>query len=370
MPHDPYKALYIHIPFCVQRCNYCDFCTNARDFNSPEIDEYIEKIIYKVRQVAKDGELSDIETIYIGGGTPSYIGNKRLSSLLYAISMSINLEKVKEFTIEANPESVDDNLIKDIWALGVNRLSMGVQSFDDDLLLMLGRAHNSKTALDSISVIKSRFDNFSIDLICGIPGQSKQTFKESLQKAIDLKIPHISIYPLSIEPNTVMYKWMAQKRIDDIDDDKQAEHMLLAQQMLTEAGYEHYEVASYAKPGYESKHNLSYWQSKPYLGIGTSATTMTQNSQRRMRVTDNNVEDDLNPKQMVAEDMMLAMRTKFGISKDLYNRASLLIESLDDCFDNLKELELVSDYKDNIVPTQKGWLCGNDLYSKLLDLGN
>ena len=142
--------------------------------------------------------------------------------------------------------------------MGVNRLSLGVQSFDDDMLKMLGRAHDSKTAINAIEAVRLRFDNFSIDLMCGIPGLSEDQFRESVQKAIDLKIPHISIYPLTIEYNTMFYKWKAQGKIDDIDEDVQADHMLLAAEMLENAGYKHYEVASYAFPGFECKHNLAY----------------------------------------------------------------------------------------------------------------
>ena len=142
--------------------------------------------------------------------------------------------------------------------MGVNRLSLGVQSFDDSMLQMLGRAHDSKTAIEAIETVRSRFKNFSIDLMCGIPGLSEDQFRESVQKAIDLKIPHISIYPLTIEYNTMFYKWKAQGKIDDIDEDVQADHMLLAAEMLENAGYKHYEVASYALPGFECKHNLAY----------------------------------------------------------------------------------------------------------------
>lgn len=369
MPHDPYKSMYIHIPFCVMRCNYCDFNTKARDLNSPEIDEYIEKIISQIRKFSKEDELGCLETIYIGGGTPSYVGSKRLSSLLYAISLSVNLENVTEMSIEANPESVDESLVKDIWALGVNRISMGVQSFDDDILKMLGRAHNADTARRAIYMIKKRFNNFSIDLMCGIPGQSLECFNSSLKEAILLDVPHVSIYPLSIENNTVFNKWAAQGRIDPVNEDEQAEHMELAHKLLTEAGYVHYEVASYAKPGYECKHNLAYWTAKPYLGVGLSATTMTQNSERRMRVTDFNVEDDLNPKQMVAEDLMLCMRTKYGCSPDLLDKARSLIPNIDSEFDKLENLGLVKNDGNSWIPTHKGWMCGNDLYYKLLELG-
>lgn len=144
--------------------------------------------------------------------------------------------------------------------------------------------------------------------------------------------------------------------------------MLLAAEMLNEAGYEHYEVASYCKPGFESKHNLSYWQGKPYLGLGQSATTMTQNAERRMRVTDNHVEDDLNSAQMLAEDCMLAMRTRFGIDKKLAEKASVNLKDFNRTIQELVGLGLVKEVAGSYVPTEKGWLCGNELYIKLMDL--
>lgn len=369
MAYDPYKALYIHIPFCAQKCNYCDFCSRVRDPEGNEVSEYCENIVSQIRNVSKEGKLGSIETIYIGGGTPSYIRNKKLSSILYAISMSVNLENVKEFTMEVNPESLTEAIVKDAWAMGVNRLSLGVQSFDNDLLKMLGRAHDTECAMQAIDIARKRFENVSIDLMCGIPGQTEKTFEDSLRRIIELEIPHVSIYPLSIEYNTVFYKWKSQGKIDDIDEDIQADHMLLASEKLCEAGYEHYEVANYAKPGFESKHNLSYWQSKPYLGIGESATTMTQNKDRRMRVTDNHVEDDLNSKQMLAEDLVLLCRTKAGVPKDVFKKAKEEFSKFVATIEELESLDLIVKNSDGFYPTEKGWLLGNELYSKLISLG-
>lgn len=368
MSFDPYKALYIHIPFCVQKCNYCDFCSRVRDPEGPEVKEYTEYIVKEIRKASKEEKLGSIETIYIGGGTPSYIGSKNLSSILYAISMSINLENVKEFTIEANPESLREALVKDAWAMGVNRLSLGVQSFDDDLLKMLGRAHSAEGALEAIETARKRFENISIDLMCGIPGQSESTFEESLRKAIELNVPHISVYPLQIEPNTVFYKWKAQGKIDDVVEDDQADHMLLAAEVLEAAGYSHYEVSSYAKQGYESRHNLSYWKSKPYLGIGESATTMTQSADRRARVTDGQVDDELSENQMLAEDCVLALRTKSGISCSLADKARSTFKDFDKAVEESISLGLLKQSDGAFVPTEQGWLLGNELYLKFLSL--
>lgn len=238
--------------------------------------------------------------------------------------------------------------------MGVNRLSMGVQSFNDNLLKMLGRAHDAKNAMKAIEIAKKRFENISIDLICGIPGQTEKDFESTLNQAIELNLPHISIYPLSIENNTVFYKWKTQGKIDDVDSDAQADHMLLAADLLSNAGYGHYEIANYAKPGFESKHNLSYWQCKPYLGIGQSATTMTQNNEKRMRVTDNHVEDILNSKEMLAENLMLAMRTRAGINKLLYNEADKAFPTFKNTLDKLFQAGLIVEDASSIKPTEKG----------------
>ena len=146
MAYDPYKALYLHIPFCVKRCGYCDFATSAVERDSPIIDEYVESLVMDIRRASREGKLGAIETVYLGGGTPSYIGMRRLSMLLYALSMSMHLEPEVECTMEANPESLTAPMVRDIWALGVNRLSLGVQSFDDEVLSILGRAASASWA--------------------------------------------------------------------------------------------------------------------------------------------------------------------------------------------------------------------------------
>ena len=173
MAYDPYKALYLHIPFCVKRCGYCDFATSAVERDSPIIDEYVESLVMDIRRASREGKLGAIETVYLGGGTPSYIGMRRLSMLLYALSMSMHLEPEVECTMEANPESLTAPMVRDIWALGVNRLSLGVQSFDDEVLRILGRAHDAEAARAAVRAAQERFENVSVDLMCGIPGSER-----------------------------------------------------------------------------------------------------------------------------------------------------------------------------------------------------
>lgn len=368
MPHDPYKALYLHIPFCVKRCDYCDFATEAIKQESHRIDAYIEDLCLQIRRKAKEGELAEIQTVYVGGGTPSFIGLSRLSMLFYTLSLSMRLEPDVECTMEANPDSLTEPMVRDIWALGVNRLSIGVQSFDDRVLSVLGRAHDAQAARNAVRIAQERFANISVDLMCGIPGQTLESFKASLREAIDLGVPHVSIYPLTIEQGTPFYKACMRGKMPWPDDDVEADHMKAAADMLSEAGYVRYEVASYAKPGFESRHNTAYWTGIPYLGLGHSAATMTQNNERRMRVQDGVVTDDLTPEQMVAEDLMLGMRMARGVSDELVERAALNLPEVHRVFESLAAKGLCIHEHGRWTPTELGWLCGNELYGELFDL--
>lgn len=369
MSHHPYKALYLHIPFCVKRCGYCDFATQAISRTDTRIDEYVEHLVADIRRYSKQGELSEISSVYIGGGTPSHIGLSRLSSLLYALSVSMDLSREGiEFTMEANPESLDTNMVRDIWALGVNRLSIGVQSFDDDVLSILGRAHDAEKARDAIKTAQERFENVSVDLMCGIPGQTLSSFERSLHEALDAGVKHVSVYPLTIEPHTAFDKAILSGTMEEPDDDVEAAHMELAQKVLDGAGFARYEVASYALPGFESKHNTSYWTGIPYLGIGQSATTMTQNDERRMRVMNGQVVDDLDRRQMEAEDLMLGMRMSLGISDDKLRQAEAYLPAAPSVMQALADEGFTTHENDRWRPTQLGWLCGNELYGRLLDL--
>lgn len=366
--HDPYRALYLHIPFCVKRCKYCDFATAAVPADDAHIDSYIEDLCLQIRRKAKEGELGSLETVYIGGGTPSYIGMSRLSMLLYTLSLSMRLEPDVECSMEANPESLTGAMVRDIWALGVNRLSLGVQSFDDAVLSVLGRAHSAEAAKRAVATAHERFENVSVDLMCGIPGQSLDSFEASVQTAIELGVSHISVYPLTIEPHTPFDAMVLSGQLEEPDDDVEADHMQAAARILIQAGYERYEVASYAKPGYQCKHNIAYWTGVPYLGLGRSAASMTQNATRRMRVQDGQVTDDLNAAEMLAEDMMLGMRMSRGISDELVARATQTLPNTREELERVAREGFVEHVENRWRPTDRGWLCGNELYGALFDL--
>ncbi|WP_283170414.1 radical SAM family heme chaperone HemW [Curtanaerobium respiraculi] len=366
--HDPYKALYIHVPFCKQRCRYCDFATQAAPAGSPLFDEYTARMLMDIRKASRDGMLGSIETVYIGGGTPSYLGHARLTEILYMLSLSMRLTTDVECSMEANPESLTDRMVKDIFALGVNRLSIGVQSFDDEVLGKLGRIHDAAAARRAVETAHERFDNVSVDLMCGVPGQTRESFRSSVRQAIDLDVSHVSVYPLTIEPGTPFYGLVAKGRMDDIDPDAQARQMEDAESLLREAGFERYEVASYAKPGFACRHNKAYWTGIPYLGLGPSVVTMTQNAERRMRKQDGQVIDDLDVKQMRVEDIMLGMRMSEGVSDGKVAWAAEVAPELPSVLRRLEENGLVMRGPGRWMPTERGWICGNDLYEPIFEL--
>ncbi|MCF0231034.1 MAG: radical SAM protein [Enterococcus sp.] len=270
--------------------------------------------------------------------------------------------------MEANPESLTKGMVKDIFALGVNRLSIGVQSFDDEILKMLGRAHDTNKAREAIKLAKERFENVSVDIICGIPGQTTKQLEDSLNEVVILDVSHVSIYPLTIEEHTQFHKWLLAEKIDDIDEDTQAQHMKIASQILGDAGFLRYEIASYAKPGFESKHNVGYWTGVPYIGFGRSAVTMTQNDERRMRYQFDEVIDDLDKKQKCVEDLMLGMRMCKGVSLDKVEEAEKLGIQAHRCFSELVSDGFVQKKDSAYVPTEKGWLLGNEMFERIFDL--
>ena len=319
--YDPFGALYIHIPFCAQRCLYCDFATRAVAVDDPCIAAYVDSLISVIRKASRVGELGSLDTVYIGGGTPSYLGNKNLSNILYTLSLSMHLTPEIECTLEANPESFTEAMAKDLWALGVNRLSFGVQSFNDDLLISIGRIHTAQRAVEAIKQAQIRFENISIDLMCGLPGQTREMFLKDLAKAVELGITHISIYPLTVEENTPLSMLVDQGVLSEPDSDLQVDMMQDAAQVLTQAGFNRYEVASYARPGFESRHNTAYWTGVPYLGLGQGAITMMQDETSRVRLDGDEVIEVLNLSERYAEDLMLGMRMSRGVSQALIDEA-------------------------------------------------
>ncbi len=367
MDWEPYRALYLHIPFCKRRCRYCDFKTSAVGAASPLLDEYTQRLVSDIRRASRNDELGSIETVYLGGGTPTYLGNARLSSILYALSVSMHLTPEVECTVEANPDSLDERMVKDIFALGATRVSLGVQSFHNEMLQFLGRIHSSDQAKRAIETAQLRFENVSIDLMCGLPGQTAEQFRSDLEQALSLGVKHISVYPLMVEEGTPLEQLVSSGRVV-VDEDAGADLMLVAAEVLQNAGMRRYEVASYAYPGYESRHNSAYWTAKPYLGLGDGAVSMRQNQLERQRVENGEVVESLDPFQMAAEDLMLRMRMSDGVPFDMLETSAILLPEAPAAFRKLEADGYVAQCGDAWVPTEKGWLFGNHLFGELYSL--
>ena len=262
-------GLYIHIPFCVKRCLYCDFFSNT-DMRYKEA--YIRAIIeeMKQRQLYIEGE--PIETIYFGGGTPSQLKASDFELIFEAIYQLFDTTSCQEITLEANPDDMTADYIKSIRTLPFNRISMGVQSFQEKDLRFLNRRHNSQQAKQAVALCQEQgITNISIDLIYGLPGQTLKEWEENLTEAIQLQIPHISAYHLIYEEGTALYKLLEAGKITPIEEDLSVTLFSTLINRLKEAGYLHYEISNFARPGCFSQHNSSYWTGKHYLGIGPSA---------------------------------------------------------------------------------------------------
>lgn len=267
-----YRALYLHIPFCRAKCLYCDFDSRALTGCALEeaIGAYCEGLSAQVDAHGNDGELSEVETVYVGGGTPSLLGGRLVGLVDYVRAYC---EPV-EFTCEANPESFTLDLAQALRAAGVTRISLGVQSLNASELKAIGRIHSAEQAMLAVAQAKAAGFSTSCDVMCGLPGQTLDTFAETLRSLVTLNPDHVSVYPLQLEEGTPLARMEEAGEMEVPDEDFQAQCMDLAAEVLEEAGYERYEVASYAKPGHRCRHNIAYWTGKPYLGLGRSAASM------------------------------------------------------------------------------------------------
>jgi len=262
-------GLYIHIPFCKQACHYCDFYFSTSQGNREKVIQAIGTEI-GLQKDYLSGE--EIQTIYLGGGTPSILSNGELYSILDAIHRSFSVSATVEVTLEANPDDLTPPKLGDFRSAGVNRLSIGIQSFDDVILKSLNRAHDAQMAKSCVQLAREAgFDNISVDLIYAIPEQTDKDWKRNIEQVLQLQPEHISSYSLTIEEKTVFGKWAKQGKMKAVDDDVAAAQLSTLVDILEKKQYEQYEVSNFSKPGFQSAHNSNYWKNKKYLGIGPSA---------------------------------------------------------------------------------------------------
>ena len=316
-------GIYIHIPFCKKACNYCDFHFSTSLKNKSSL---VNALINEIK--LRKNELKDevIETIYFGGGTPSLLELDEITSLLESIKIDYLLSDNIELTIEVNPDDISEEKLISWKSLGVNRLSVGVQSFFDRDLKLMNRAHNSRQSEESIKLVAKYFDNFTIDLIYGIPEMNSQEWISNLEKAIAFGVPHISCYALTVEPKTALEKQIASGKISPVNDDVYLEHFNIMTSFLKSNGFIHYEFSNFSKEGYYSKNNSAYWKGEKYLGIGPSAHSFN-GINRSWNISNNNIyikkiannilpseAENLSLKDRYNEYVMTGLRTIWGIS--------------------------------------------------------
>lgn len=314
-------SAYVHIPFCTQICYYCDF-SKVFIKNQP-VDSYLENLL----QEFDSYNIQKLRTLYIGGGTPTALSASQLEVLLEGLTKNLDLSMLKEFTIEANPGDLDDDKIAVLKNSVVNRVSLGVQTFDDKMLKKIGRSHTEKDIYENIDRLKlAGFDNISIDLIYALPGQTMEQVKDNVAKAIALDIPHMSLYSLILENHTVFMNRMRRGKLPLPKEELEAEMFEYIIAELERAGFVHYEISNFSKQGFESRHNLMYWDNAEYYGIGAGASGYVDGVRYKNHgpirhylkaVEEGSArinEEHLSQREQMEEEMFLGLRKKSGVS--------------------------------------------------------
>ena len=272
------RHVYVHVPFCARRCSYCDFAIAVRRI--VPVDDFVESLERELT-LRTDFATGSVDTLYLGGGTPSRLGADGVRRVLDVVRARFSTAPGAEVTIEANPEDVTADDAAQWRAAGVNRVSLGVQSFDDDVLRWMHRTHDAARAGEAASILREAgFDDWSLDLIFALPPEVQRSWTDDLRRAIDLGPAHISCYGLTIEPHTPLTRWRERGQVHDADEERYEAEFLEADQTLSGAGYEHYEVSNYALNGRRARHNSAYWRRVPYVGLGPSAHSFDGRTRR------------------------------------------------------------------------------------------
>ncbi|MEK3881642.1 radical SAM family heme chaperone HemW [Paenibacillus sp. PL2-23] len=264
------KALYIHIPFCTNKCHYCDFTSYV--LKGQPVDSYLDALEEEMKRTVAELPPDRIDTVFVGGGTPTVLTPPQMKRFLESVFRHFPIAEGAEFTMEANPGTTDADKLAAMKAGGVNRISFGVQSFDNGLLERIGRIHNVDDVYRSLENARSAgFHNLSIDLMFGLPGQTLELLSDSVDRAMALGLPHYSLYSLKVEENTLFHKLYERNELPLPAEEEELGMFLLLMEKLKAGGYRHYEISNFAKPGYESRHNSTYWRNEPYYGLGAGA---------------------------------------------------------------------------------------------------
>ena len=368
-------SAYVHIPFCTQICYYCDF-SKVFIKNQP-VDSYLEHLIEEYDSY----DIKKLRTLYIGGGTPTALSASQLAFLLEKLTDKLDLSYLEELTIEANPGDLDQEKIAVLKESPVNRVSLGVQTFNDRMLKQIGRSHSEKDIYENIANLKKAgFDNISIDLIYALPKQTMEDVKTNVAKAIALDIPHMSLYSLILENHTVFMNRMRRGKLPLPKEDLEAEMFEYIIAELEKAGFEHYEISNFSKPGFESRHNLMYWDNAEYYGIGAGASGYVDGVRYKnhgpirhylQAVEAGNArvqEEVLTLHEKMEEEMFLGLRKKSGVSKKRFEEKFGL--SFEDQYgavvSELTEQGLLVPDKDIVRMTKQGLFLGDTVAEKFI----
>lgn len=373
-------GIYVHIPFCRSKCEYCDFYSLVGGRNKDLMYDYQKALLQHFKEGGARAPEHVVDTVYFGGGTPSFYGADRLKTLLAGIEKRFTVSKDAEITFEANPDSVTLRDLKTLFRAGFNRISIGVQSDNDEQLKSLGRPHNFKQAKDAVEMAREAgFENVTIDLMYGLPNQTRRGWAMTLRNVLDLKPDHVSCYGLKVEKGTPLYEYQDCANLPD--DDMQADMYLYAVETLNSFGYKQYEISNFAKEGYDSRHNMKYWMGDEYMGFGASASSdfggkrYTYISMVREyidAILQSGVVvsecEDLPLRERAGEYLMLRMRTSHGVEAEEYHKTFLApFEPLEEALQAFQSGGFAEKNAGRWKLTPQGLLVSNQIIGELIE---
>lgn len=369
-------GIYLHIPFCKQACHYCDFHFST---NLTQKSEMVKALVREIELQKLYLENEKIETIYFGGGTPSMLNSNELAAILDALHKNFTINTDVEITVEANPDDISQSKLFEFKNLNINRLSLGIQTFNDEKLIWMNRAHSSREAIEALNLcFEKGFDNLTIDLIYGLPSENHSLWENDLDIISKYPIPHISAYNLTIEPKTAFGKWQKTGKIKEASDEFSAQQMQILIERLTNLKFIHYEISNFAKEGHFSKHNTAYWQDKKYLGIGPSAHSYNivsrqaniANNAHYIKSIQSNVVpfeiEILSEKDKANELILTGLRTIWGFELNKIHEFTALDKTnFSDKIEKFESQNLIEKTGGNICLTLKGKFYADNIASDL-----
>ncbi len=376
MPQD--IALYIHVPFCRHKCNYCSFV--SYEHREADIPAYLRALAAELTRHANGVW---VQSIYFGGGTPSLLSPTQIGDIITDIRQLYSVAATAEITMEANPGTVSLEYLSTIRGVGINRLSLGIQSLNDAELALMGRSHTGDEAREAVRMVRhAGLANLNLDLIYGLPGQSLTDWRRTLEAASALEAEHLSVYGLSLEPETPLWQAVQKKEIPAIDPDMSADQYELTEEMLAAHGYQHYEISNWARPGYKCRHNLTYWQNQPYLGVGVAAHSFikghrlanTGNLDKYLAAFSDNpaaardTDEEISPQLQLAETIILGLRLCDGLSLDgiLIRFGVDLLEYYQQPVTEMVKVDLLECTNRQLRLTRRGRLLSNEVFWRFL----